>query len=106
MNLISVRKPFRVHYNTQDTYTFEFFQVPLGHSKRVENFKFHNDAPILKYFQKSFNSCFFSSLESSFVSIKKTKATNSISLRIEESLKSEVGNHIDFANNILKTKTN
>ena len=70
----------------------------------MENFKFHNDSPMLKYCQKSFTSCFFSSLDSAFDSIKQIKATNDISLCIEESLKSKVGNHIDFANNILKNK--
>ena len=80
------------------------FQVPIGNSKYVENFKFHNDTPMLKYCQKSFNSCCFSSLESAFSSIKQTKAYNYIAFRIEESLKSEVGNRIDCANAILKTK--
>ena len=40
-------------------------------------------------------------LESAFASIKQNQADNSISLHIEESLKSEVGNRIDFANAIL-----
>ena len=69
-------------------------------------FKFHNDAPMLKYFQKSLNSCCFSGLASDFASIKQTKAANSISLRIEEYLKSKVGNLIDFANGILKNEKN
>ena len=54
---------------------------------------------MLKYFQKS-----FSSMASAFASIKQTKDENAISLRIEESLKSEVGNHTYFANAILKNK--
>ena len=56
---------------------------------------------MLKYCHKSLNTCCFSSLASEFVSIKKTKAANDISLRIEEYLKIKVGNHIDFANDIL-----
>ena len=52
------KKPFQSHENTQDT--FKLFQVPIENSKYVETFKFHNDAPILKYCQKSLNSCFFS----------------------------------------------
>ena len=68
----------------------------------MEEFKYHNDAPMLKYLQKIFNSCCFSSLASEFVIIKQTKAANAISLRIEESLKSKMGNRIDFANAILK----
>ena len=49
------KKRFHSHDNTQDTNTFKFFQVPIGNSKCVENFKFHNSAPMLKYCQKSFN---------------------------------------------------
>ena len=70
----------------------------------METFKFHNDTPILKYFQKSLNRCCFISLASDFVSIEQIKASDAISLRIEESLKSKVGNLIDFASNILKNE--
>ena len=68
----------------------------------MESFKFQNDAPILKYFQKLLNSSCFSSLASDFDSINHNKAANAISLRIKESLESEVGNSIDFSNAILK----
>ena len=88
--------------NTQDINTFRFFQVPIGNVKCVESFKFQNDSPILKYCQKSLNSCCFSSLASAFSSINHNKAANAISLRIKESLESKVGNCIDFANYILK----
>ena len=74
------------------------FQFPMGNSKCVENVKFHNNAPMLKYCQKSLNSCCFSTLASSVVSIKQIKAINAISFHIEESLKSKVDNCIDFAN--------
>ena len=98
------KKLFQSHENTQDTNTFKIFQVPIRNSKYVENFKFHNDAPMLKYLHNSLNCCCFSGLESDFYIIKQTKATNSIYLRIEESLKSKVGNCIDFANAILKNE--
>ena len=65
--------------------------------KCVESFKFQNDAPILKHCQKTLNSCCFSSLTSDFDSINHNDSDNSISMRIKESLKSEVGNCIDFA---------
>ena len=68
----------------------------------MQSFKFQNYAPILKYCQKSLNSCCFSSLVSAFYSINHNKSANAISLRIEESLESELGNCIDFANYILK----
>ena len=77
------RKIFQSHYNTQDANIFKIFQVPLGNSKCVESFKFHSDAPMLKYRQKLLNICCFSSLASDFASIKKTKADNAISLLIE-----------------------
>ena len=47
------------------------------------------------------NSYCFSSLASSFASIKNFKAENAISIRIKESLKSELGNPIHFANGIM-----
>ena len=57
---------------------------------------------MLKYCQKSLNSSCFSNLESTFASIEQTNAANDKSLRIEEPLKSGVGNHIDIENTILK----
>ena len=62
---------------------------------------FHKDAPILSYCQKTLNSCCFSSLASAFASNKHFKAANAISTRIKESLESEVGNRINFANEIM-----
>ena len=67
-------------------------------------FKFHSDAPMLKYRQKSLNIGYFSSLESTFVSIKQTKAFNDILLSIEKYFKSKVGNCIDISNSILKNE--
>ena len=95
---------FQSHDDTQDDNTFKKFQVPIGNAKCVESFKFQNDAPILKYCQKTLNSCCFSSLASAFDSINHFNTTKAISMRIEESLKSEVGNRIDFTNDILKNK--
>ena len=48
------------------------------------------------------NSCCFSSLASTFSSINHFKAAADISLCIKESLKSEVGNRIDFATDIMQ----
>ena len=63
--------------------------------------KIQKDAPIISYCQKTLNSCCFSSLASVFSSIKHFKSKNAILIRIKESLESEVGNHIDFANDIM-----
>ena len=70
----------------------------------MENFKFHNDALILKCYQKSLNSFCFGSLASAFASIDQTKAANAISLHITPPLKSKMGNSIDFANDISKNE--
>ena len=43
---------------------------------------------------------------SAFAGIKQNKADKAISLRIEEYLKSKVGNRIDFANAILRKEKN
>ena len=77
------KKTFQSHSDTQDTNTFKIFQVPIENENCVESFKFQNDAPMIKYCQKSLNSCCFISLASDFVSIKQIKAVNDISLRIE-----------------------
>ena len=99
-------KNFHSHEDTQDTNTFKIIQVPIGNSKCVETFKFDNDAPILNYCQKLFNRCWFIILASAFAGIEQTKAVNYISFCIEKSLKSEVGNCIDFENAILKNEKN
>ena len=95
-------KLFQSHDYTQDINTFKSFQVPIGNAKCVESSKFRIDDQMLKYFQKSLNSCCFSILASAFASINHKNAANSITIRIEESLKIKVGNFIDFANDILK----
>ena len=107
MNLISIKKLFQNHENEQETDTFRTFQVPIGNAKVVKSFVFHKDAPILSYRKKSLNSCCFSSLASAFASINHFKAAAAISLRIKESLKSEVGNRIHFAtDNMINNKRN
>ena len=65
---------------------------------------FHKNAPTLKFRQKSLNSCCFRSLASDFASIKQFKAAHAISLRINDSLTSEVGNHIHFASEIMQNR--
>ena len=70
----------------------------------MDSFKFHSDAPILKYCQKLLNRYCFISLESDFDSINQNKSTNAIPLHIDYSLESEVGNCIVFANPFLKRR--
>ena len=73
------KRLFQCHANTQDKNTYKRFQVTRGNKRSVEIFKFHNDTPILNYCHKSLKSCCFSSLASSFASIKQNKAAYDIS---------------------------
>ena len=95
------KKLFQSHDNEQDINIFKIFQVPIRNAKVVKSFVFHKDAPILRYCQKTLNSCCFGSLASAFASNNHSKASNAISIRIKESLKSKVGNRIDFSNEIM-----
>ena len=63
------KKLFQSHDNKQDKDTFKTFQVPIGNAKVVKSFMYQKDAPIIRYCQKTFNSCCFSSLASGFASI-------------------------------------
>ena len=58
--------------------------------KIVESFKFQNDAPILKYCQKSLNSCCFSSLASAFAGINHNNATNAISFSKDYFMRNDI----------------
>ena len=68
------KKLFQSHDDTQYINIFRLFEVPIGNAKFVESSKFQNDSPILKYCQKSLNSCCFSLLASAFVCLILTKA--------------------------------
>ena len=51
------KKIFQSHDDKLDYITFKTFQVPIENEKCVKSFKFQNDAPILKFCQKTMNSC-------------------------------------------------
>ena len=68
------KKLFQSHDNKQDEDMFKTFQVPIGNAKVLKSFKFQKDASIISYCKKTLNSCCFSSLASSFASIKHFKA--------------------------------
>ena len=77
------KKLFQSHEDNQDKDTFKTFQVPIGNAKVVKSFMFQKDALIIRYCQKTLNSCCFSSLASAFASIKHFKAENAISICIK-----------------------
>ena len=81
------KKLFQSHDDKQDDITFKTFHVLMINVKSVKSFMFQHYAPIINYFQKTLNSCCFSSLSSAFASIKHFKYANALSMRIQESLK-------------------
>ena len=62
------------------------FAVPIVDAKTTENIVFHPAAPVIKYHQKTSNSCCLSSLASAFHIISDNRAVNSLVNSIEESL--------------------
>ena len=54
--------------------TYQLFVVPVGNAKIAEEIEFHPRAPVLKYHQESYNSCFLIILASAFHSIGEKKA--------------------------------
>ena len=49
-----------------DRKTYQIFGVLIGNSKITRKLQFHPAAPVIKYHQKTYNSCCLNSLESYF----------------------------------------
>ena len=45
-------------FRGDDTQTFQIFGVPIGNAKITRKVQFHLAAPVMKYHQKTSNSCF------------------------------------------------
>ena len=58
--------------------------------KNIRKIVFHPAVPVLKYHQKSSNSCYFSSLASDFHSIGEDRAATALSNHIKEYLKLQI----------------
>ena len=73
-------------------------------TKKVQ---FRTEAPLIKYHQKSSNSCCLSSLASAFHCIGDNRAVTNLKNRIEESLTLQTEifkSRINFAHNIMKNR--
>ena len=68
MNQISI-KNLSKNFRGDDTKTYQIFGVPIGDAKTTEKIWFHPAEPVIKYHQKSYNSCCLGSLASYFHSI-------------------------------------
>ena len=73
-------------FRGNDTKIFQIFGVPIGNAKITRKVQFHLAAPVMKYHQKTYNSCFLSSLASAFHCINYNRAVFDLVNSIEESL--------------------
>ena len=56
------RKLYQTKFRGDDTKTFQIFGVPIDNAKITRKVKFHLAAPVMKYHQKTPNSCCLISL--------------------------------------------
>ena len=103
MNQISI-KNYQINTRGSDTKTYQLVAAPIGNTKTTEEIQFHPEAPVLKYHQKSYNSCFLSSLASAFHSIGGNRDVTSLVNCIGESFTLQTykfRNIINFSNAIM-----
>ena len=65
---------------------FGIFGVTIGNAKLTKKVQLHPAAPVIKYHQKTYNSCCFSSLPSDFHCINDNRNVPALVNSIEESL--------------------
>ena len=65
---------YQTKFRQDDTKIFQIFGVPIDNAKTKRKLKFHLAAPVMKYLQKTFNSCCWSSLESAFHCINDSRS--------------------------------
>ena len=60
------RKMYQTKFRGDDKKTFKMFGVPIGNAKITRKVLFRPASPLIKYHQKTYNSCCLSSLGSVF----------------------------------------
>ena len=73
----------KIILDVQEKKTYPLFVVPIGNAK-INKLVFHPESPVLKYHQKSSNSCCLRSSASDFHSIGDNRAKTSLADRIKE----------------------
>ena len=68
------RKLYQNKFGGNDTKIFQIFGVPISNAKITRKVQFHTAAPVMKYHQKTYNSCFLGSLPSDFYCIHYKRA--------------------------------
>ena len=74
---------YQTKFRGDTTHNYQKFGVPIGNAKMTKKVQFHTEAPLIKYHQKSSNSCCLSSLESSFHCIGDSRAITALVNRNE-----------------------
>ena len=101
------RKLYQTKFRDDDTKTFNIFGVPIDNTKITRKVQFHPAVPVVKYHQKTYNSCCLISLASDFHCINDNRAVPELVNIIEESLtiqKENCKNRIHFANAIMTNR--
>ena len=80
------KKQHQTKFGGDNTPNYQKIGVPIGNAKMTKKVKFHPEAPLIQYHQKSSNSCGFSSLAPGFHCIGDNMAVSAIVNHIEESL--------------------
>ena len=70
------RKLYQTKFRVDTTHDHQKFGVPIGNEKMTKKVQFLTEAPLIKYHQKSSNSCCLSSLASAFHFICDIRAVN------------------------------
>ena len=86
---------------------FQIFGGPIGNEKIARKVQFRLAAPVMKYHQKTSNSCCLSSLASAFHYINENRDLLAVVKSIEESLileKENCKNGIHFSNDIMSNR--
>ena len=92
---------YQTKFRGDDTKVFQIFGGPIGNAKITRKVQSHLAAPVIKYHQKTSNSCCLSSLASAFHCINENRDVLAIVNSIEESLttQAENGKNIDIKKN-------
>ena len=77
---------YQAKFRGDDTKIFQIFGFPIGNAKITRKVQFHPVAPLIKYHQKTSNSCCLIILASGFHCIYDNRAVPALVNRIEESL--------------------
>ena len=75
---------YQTKFRGYDTKISQIFGVPIGNAKITRKVQFHQAVPVIKYHQKTSNSCCLSSLASSFHCINDNMVVPDLVNNVEE----------------------